>query len=100
MKLLPILAAAILATAAPAVADEAAPAAATQSLENLRIGQPIVSAEGRRLGRVDALIGDRAAPTAVRLILRGKFVTIPVDTLSADGNSDAFKTTLTYAELR
>ena len=101
MKLFPILAAAaILATGAPAVADEATTAAATQSLESLRVGRLIVSAEGRRLGRVESLIGDRAAPTAVRLILNSKFVTIPVDTLSAADRPNVYKTSLTYAQLR
>ncbi len=83
-----------------AFAEEAAPAAETATLENLRTGRLVLSAEGRRIGRVESLVGDRAAPSAVRIILNNKFVVIPVNTISVTEKPNVFQTSLTYKEVR
>ena len=60
--------------------------------------QMVVSADGTNLGRIDRVVtGSDGTPTAVRLIFRGKSLTIPVQTLSE--GEKGLKTSLTNAEL-
>lgn len=59
----------------------------------------IYSAEGTKIGRVDQVVaGADGAPSAVKLIYRGKFVTIPASTLSSDDKG--LKTSLTNDALK
>lgn len=53
----------------------------------------IYSAEGTKIGRVEKVVDG-----AVRIIYRGKFLTIPTATLTAQ--EDGFKTTLTNNDLK
>jgi hypothetical protein len=59
----------------------------------------IYSAEGTKLGRVDQVVADSAGkPEAIKVIYRGKFITIPASTLtSAD---KGLTTSLTNAALK
>jgi len=88
-----------LAVATPVLAQDAAPEAATASVE-LRSGLLLFSAEGRRVGRIDSLVGDRNAPTAVRVIAGSKLVTVPADTISAGDKPTRVNTSLSFKEIR
>lgn len=55
-------------------------------------GATIFSADGRRIGRVD-----RVRETAISLIYNGKFIDIPLSTLTTA--SKGYATSLTKAEL-
>jgi len=100
MKIIASLSAvALLSLSTPVLAQDAA-SVATQTIENLRTGRLVISAEGRRLGRIDSLVGERGAPTAVRLIFNSKFVTIPVSTLSPADRPNVFQTSMSHKDLR
>ena len=92
MKSMKILAAiAVLALQTPAFAQTVAP-----TIERNAI---VYSAEGTKLGRVDTVVkGTDGTTTAVRIIYRGKFLTIPVASLSADAKG--FKTSLTNSDIK
>lgn len=87
-----------LAIAAPAVAQEASAAPVAASL-TLKEGLSIVSADGRRVGRIERLQGDRAAPSTVSVIKDGRFVYIPANTLTAS-DGGRVQTSLKYKEIR
>lgn len=86
--------------AVPAVAEDAAPTAATAAAPlKLVEGVLIVSADGRRVGRVETISGPHDAPVAVTVIKDDQFATIPAATLSA-GDHGRVLTTLKYSEIR
>lgn len=59
----------------------------------------IYSAEGTKIGRVDQIVASAdGKPEAIKIIYRGKFVTIPADTLSPADKG--LKTSLTNAVLK
>jgi hypothetical protein len=61
--------------------------------------QAIFSAEGTKLGKVERVIAATdGSPVAVRLIYRGKFITVPLQTLST--GEKGLTTTMTNAELK
>lgn len=94
---------ALLAVASPVFAQEAAPAApaapAAAAPLSLRPGLLIISSDGRRVGRVERVLGDRTAPTGVTVIKDSAFVTVPARTLSA-GEGGRVVTSLAYREIR
>lgn len=90
MKIAYTLAIALLGAATPALSQTAAPASAI-SAESLK-GAMILSADGRRIGRVDRLRDD-----AITVIYSGRIVAIPVSTLTA--SDKGFTSTLTRAEI-
>lgn len=103
MKLLPILAlVATAAVSAPVVAQDAAPAVQTAEAGAfaVRRGQLVFSSEGRRVGRVEVLVGDAGAPSAVKVIKDSKLVSIPVSTLSAGDRDTRVNTTLAYKDIK
>jgi hypothetical protein len=101
MKLLPIIAAAaILAAAAPAIAQEAAASQVSASLDNLRKGQLILSAEGRRMGRIESIVRKDGVIAAVRIIKDSRFIAIPVETLSPANRPNVCQTSLAASALR
>ncbi|MES2156236.1 MAG: hypothetical protein V4512_00390 [Pseudomonadota bacterium] len=84
-----IIALAALAMAAPALAQ--APAVDRNAA--------IFSAEGTKIGKVDKVLNaDDGALTAIRVIYRGKFITIPAATLSA--GEKGVMTSLSNADLK
>lgn len=61
--------------------------------------EAIYSADGTKIGKVDrVLTADDGAVSAVRVIYRGKFITIPAITLSA--GEKGVTTSLSNAELK
>lgn len=83
------IALAALSLAAPALAE-------TPAVER---NAAIYSAEGTKLGKVDRVITQADGSTdAVRLIYRGKFITIPATTLST--GDKGLTTSLSNAELK
>lgn len=91
MKLISLSAGLVLALAAPAVAQSSEPAVSKRST--------IFSADGTKIGRVDTVVpGADGQPSAVRLIYRGKFLTLPVSSLTAD--SRGFKSSMTTAQIK
>jgi hypothetical protein len=61
--------------------------------------EAIFSAEGTKLGKIDRVLpGTDGAASTVRVIYRGKFITIPVQTLST--GEKGLTTSLTNAELK
>jgi len=87
---------------APAIAQDTAPA--VQSAEAgavaVRRGQLVFSADGRRVGRVETLVGDAAAPSAVKVIKDSKMVSIPVSTLSTGDRDSRLNTSLAYRDIK
>ena len=101
MKFAAILALAASATlSAPVVAQEAAAekTAAPAPVE-LHTGMVVYSADGRRIGKIYELVGDRDAPTAIKIIWNSKMISIPADTLSAGDRDTRVKTSLTYDQI-
>ncbi len=90
--------AAVVMTAAPAVAQDA-PAAAAQAV-SIRTGMLVFSSDNRRIGRVEVVVGDKNAPTAVKVIKDQRMVTIPASTLSAGDTASRLKTTLAYRDAK
>lgn len=87
---LALLAAAV-ALAVPAAAQEAAPSVTKRAT--------IFAADGTKIGRVEALVpGADGQPSAVRVIYRGKFLTLPVSSLSPADRG--FKTSMTTAQIK
>ncbi|TVV77106.1 hypothetical protein [Sphingomonas solaris] len=84
-----------------AIAAAIAMTGATGQAQNVAVAPRAVlySAEGTKLGRVEAVVANTdGSPAAVKLIYRGKFITIPADTLS---NGDkGLKTSLDNAALK
>lgn len=78
--------------AAPALAQADAVPATAAAPAAVKKGSMIFSSEGRRIGRVDYVRGDAAG-----VIFDGRFVNIPVSTLSSDASG--FKSSLTRAEI-
>ena len=78
--------------AAPALAQADTAPAAAAAAATVKKGAMIFSSEGRRIGRVDYVRGDAAG-----VIFDGRFVNIPVSTLSSD--TTGFKSSLTRAEI-
>ncbi|WP_404477306.1 hypothetical protein [Novosphingobium sp. BL-52-GroH] len=61
--------------------------------------QTVFSAEGTKLGKIDRVLqGADGTASAVRLIYRGKFITIPAQTLSS--GEKGLTTSMTNAELK
>ena len=92
MKSMKILAAiTALGLQTPALAQAAAPA--------IERNAPVFTAEGTKLGRVDTVVkGADGAATAIRIIYRGKFLTIPATSLTADAKG--LKTSLTNSDIK
>lgn len=79
--------------ATPALAQsDAAPAAAASASVAVKKGAMVFSTDGRRIGRVDHVRAD-----TVGVIFDGRFVNIPVSTLTSADNG--FKSSLTRAEI-
>lgn len=78
--------------AAPALAQADSAQVAASAAVAVKKGAMIFSTEGRRIGRVDHVRGD-----SVGIIFDGRFVNIPVSTLTSADNG--FKTSLTRAEV-
>jgi hypothetical protein len=87
-----------LTVAAPAIAQDAAPPATTAAPLKLTEGALIVSADGRRVGRVETITGAPASPVSVTVIKDDQFATIPASTLSA-GDHGRVMTTLKYSDI-
>ena len=69
--------------------------------EDVAIGRraTLYSADGTKIGRVDQVVESAdGKPEAVKIIYRGKFVTIPADTLST--SDKGLKTSLTNDVLK
>ena len=82
--------------AVPAVAQTNAPAAAT----SLRSGLLLVSADGRRVGRIERIVNDAAgAPVSAAVIVDSRFVYVPVGTISA-AEGARVTTSLSRADIR
>lgn len=61
--------------------------------------EAIFSAEGTKIGKVEKVVtGDDGAVAAVRIIYRGKFITIPAATLTA--SDKGVTTSLSNADLK
>lgn len=89
MSLKIILAAAALATSTAAFAQDV-------DIERRAF---VYSAEGKKIGRVESVVAsDDGQPQAVKVIYRGRFVTIPASTLS--NGEKGLQTTLTNDALR
>ncbi|ARS26835.1 hypothetical protein KC8_05985 [Sphingomonas sp. KC8] len=89
----PMILAVVAATAlqAPAFAQTEAPA--------IKARATVYSADGTKIGRIDKLVEDSSgAVTGARIVYRGKFITIPANSLAADG--DHLKTSLTNDVLK
>lgn len=97
MKLL-ILSAAALAIAAPAAAfaeNAAAPAASVTP----KLGATITTSDGKRLGRVDDIhSATKNEAASVGVIYDGRFVFVPVSTLTA--TDKGYTTSLSLKEVR
>lgn len=96
MAALPVLAQ----TPAEAPAEAQAPAAAAEASASLQVksGNLIFSADGRRIGRVDRVVTVNGAPVSVSVIYSGRIVRIPVETLS--NNERGLVTTLSSKEVK
>lgn len=68
--------------ATPVMAETTAPAAPAAPAA-IKEGVVVFSAEGRRIGRIDRIKSAEGAPTAVSIIYNGRFIYIPVSTLTA-----------------
>ncbi|MGF7150207.1 putative metalloprotease with PDZ domain [Sphingomonas zeicaulis] len=88
MKICYALALGLSVSSVPAVAQDAAPAAQAA----ITPGAMIVSADGRRVGRID-----RVLASTVSLIYNGRFIQIPTATLTPSDRG--YTTTLTKADL-
>lgn len=84
----------------PAEAPAEAPAAAAEASAPLQVksGNLIFSADGRRIGRVDRVVTVNGAPVSVSVIYSGRIVRIPVETLS--NNERGLVTTLSSKEVK
>ncbi|MEZ5744748.1 MAG: hypothetical protein R3D89_13770 [Sphingomonadaceae bacterium] len=108
MKIKLLIAAAVVATSAPALADDVVEVqkatAATQEAAaaplKLRAGQMVYSADGSRIGRIYAVVGEKDAPEAIRIIVDSQMVVIPADTLSPGEKSSRTVTSLDKNELK
>src|SRR3546814_10705662 len=90
MKNLTFIAAAFALSIAPAMAQEA---------PQISKREAIHSAEGTKIGRVAKITqGAEGKPESVRIIYRGKFLTIPAASIGADGNG--LQTSLTNEEIK
>lgn len=87
MKFQVALFACALAISAPAWADGAV------DLRNA----PIISADGKSVGRVDRVLGTGAEISGVRLIVGNRMVTLPADSFIVEGGS--IKSKLTKREI-
>jgi hypothetical protein len=56
---------------------------------SLKPGMILVSADGRRVGRIERVLGSATVPTAVTVIRDYKFLTIPANTLAAGAGMNA-----------
>lgn len=90
MKISYALALALSTAAIPAVAQPAA--GSTTAASTIAKNATVFSADGRRIGRID-----RVRATSVSVIYNGKFVEIPLDTLSAADKG--YTTTLNKADI-
>lgn len=100
MKMLGIAAIALgLASANPAIAQDAVAATAPAAL-TLRSGMLLTSVDGRRIGRIESLVGDKSAPSAVKVIKDLKMVVIPTATLTAGDSASHIVTSLKYSDVR
>lgn len=90
----------MLTMAVPAFAQDATPVQA-QAVAPLKVtqGMLIVSADGRRVGRIDSVVGSSVTPTAVTVIKDDKFATILASTLSS-GDHGRIMTSMKYNEIR
>ena len=94
MKFLSIFAAvATFAVAAPAIAETSADVEASTQLSDLNRGR-LVTSDGRNLGRIDDV-----SDSSVRIIKGGKFVTIPISTITPTEKKRVFMTSLAYNEV-
>jgi hypothetical protein len=65
----------------------------------VKSGDLIVTADGKRLGRVDTVTVQGGAPYAVSVIYDSKFVKIPVSTLTS-GEGGRLQTSLSRDDVR
>lgn len=76
----------------------AIPAAGAQTPE-LKSHMMITSADGARVGKIEYLVkGEDGAPTAAKVIIDGRFVSIPVSSLTT--SEKGVTTSLTKNEVR
>lgn len=79
--------------AAPAYAEDAAPAASAATPAAVKRNQLLLDSEGKRLGRIEELRNGQAS-----FIREDRFVKVPLSTITSDGK--VARTTLSWAELR
>jgi hypothetical protein len=99
LRITTVFAVSLFALSMPAFAQATGPAVAPVAAPTLRSGILIVSSDGRRIGVIDSVVGDKASPTAVKVIKDMHVVIIPVSSLSA-GDKGRVVTTLAYKEIR
>lgn len=88
-------------TPAETTAETQAPAAAEAEAKapvQVKSGNLVFAADGRRIGRVDRVVTVNGAPVSVSVIYSGRIVRIPVETLS--NTERGLVTTLTSKEVK
>jgi len=80
--------------AMPAIAQ------AQDVVASLARGVLVVTAEGRRVGVIDSLIGPKDAPEAVKVVMETRVVKVPVSTLSASDKKGRVVTSMAYRDIR
>lgn len=88
------LAAAVALASMPLMAHAAEPAVSAVAVKE---GAMVFSADGRRIGRVDRVKSTDGTPIAVSIIYNGRFIYVPVSTLTASDRG--FTSSLTKADL-
>ena len=92
--------AAALPVATPVAAQEAAAETPAAEQLELRRGMWLISADGRRVGRIDTVVGEENAPVAVTVIKGMDIVSIPAETLSPGEDKGKVATSLNYRDIR
>lgn len=88
-----------LAALAAFVSPLTASAQETGAAPEIRSGQLVVSSDGKRIGRIDRIVKDKAgAPVAATVIYASRLVRLPYSTLSVDAEQRTV-TTLSRAEV-
>ncbi|TZG28889.1 hypothetical protein [Sphingomonas montanisoli] len=70
-----------------------------QGVASLKTGAILVSADGKRLGRVDTITSKDGAPVSLNLIFDSRFVHVPASTVTA-GEDGRLTTSLSRDEVR
>jgi hypothetical protein len=73
-------------------------AGAAQAASPVKRHTMLYSADDTKIGRVETIVEGTGGPSAVRVIYRGKFVTIPASSLTDDAKG--LKTSLSTADLK